>query len=62
MMKFVLGLSILIILFSMGICYYRSCKKTADELVNEDIGGKDEMKKKDNLERKPDLKEILTQP
>ena len=45
----------------MGMFYYRSCKKTADEFVNKYIEEKDEMKKEDNLERKPDLKEILTQ-
>ena len=48
-MKFLNGLSILIILLFMGICYYRSCKKTAEDLVHECIGGKDEMKKEDEL-------------
>jgi len=61
MMKFLNGLSILIILLFMGMFYYRFCKKTADELVHKYIEEKDEMKKEDNLERKPDLKEILTQ-
>lgn len=55
-MKFLNGLSILIILLFMGGYYYRSCKKTADEFVNEYIEEKDEMKKADNLEKNPILK------
>ena len=46
-MKFLLGLSILIILIFMGIYYYRSCKKTGDECVNKYIEENDGMQKKD---------------
>ena len=44
-MKFLLGLSIFIILLFMGIFYYHSCKKTADEFVHKYIEEKNEMKK-----------------
>jgi hypothetical protein len=37
MMKFLLGLSTLIILLFMGMFYYSSCKKTADDLVRKII-------------------------
>jgi len=47
MMKFLNGLSILIILLFMGMFYYRFCKKTADELVHKYIEEKDEMKKEE---------------
>jgi hypothetical protein len=40
-MKFLLGLSILIILIFMGMFYYHFCKNTADEFVNKYIEGKD---------------------
>ena len=46
-MEFLLGLSLLTILISMGIIYYRSCKKTGDECVNKYIEENDEMQKKD---------------
>lgn len=46
-MKFLLGLSILIILLFIGMSYYSFCKKTADEFVNKYIDEKDEMKKED---------------
>ena len=48
-MKFLLGLSIFIILLFMGIFYYHSCKKTADEFVHKYIEEKNEMKKEDEL-------------
>jgi len=46
-MKFLLGLSILIILLFMGMFYYRFCKKTADEFVRKYIEEKGEMKKEE---------------
>jgi len=49
MMKFLLGLLILIILLFIGMFNYRSCKKTADELVHKYIEERDEMKKEDSL-------------
>lgn len=55
MMKFLNGLSILIILIFMGRCYYRFCKKTADEFVHKYIEEKDETEKEGNLARKPNL-------
>ena len=41
-MKFLLGLSVLIILLFMGMFYYRSCKNLADELLHEYIEARDE--------------------
>jgi len=46
-MKFLLGLSILIILIFMGIYYYRSCKKTGDEFVLKYIEEEDEINRED---------------
>jgi hypothetical protein len=46
-MKFILGLSTLIILFYMGVFYFRSCKKTGDEYVNKYIKENDVMGRKD---------------
>lgn len=46
-MKFLLGLSTLIILLYMGVFYFRSCKKTGDEYVNKYIEENDEMQRKD---------------
>jgi hypothetical protein len=46
-MKFLLGLSILIILIFMGKFYYSSCKNTADEFVHKYMEEKSEMHKED---------------
>jgi hypothetical protein len=43
----------------MGMFYYRFWKKTADELVHKYIEEEDEMKKEDNLERKPNLNQSI---
>ena len=37
-MKFLLGLSALIILLYMGVFYFRSCKKTGDEYISNPCG------------------------
>jgi hypothetical protein len=46
-MKFLLGLSALIILFFMGLLYSRSCKKTADDFLQKYIEENNVMLRKD---------------
>jgi hypothetical protein len=46
-MKFLLGLSALIILFFMGLLYSRSCKKSADDFLHKYIEENDAMVRKD---------------
>jgi hypothetical protein len=45
--KFLLGLSALIILFFMGLLYSRSCKKTADDFLQKYIEENNVMLRKD---------------
>lgn len=46
-MKFLFGLSILIILLFIGIFYYRFCKNTAYEFIQKYIEEKGQIKKED---------------
>jgi len=46
-MKFLLGLSALIIIFFMGLLYSRSCTKTADDFLQKYIEENDVMGRKD---------------
>lgn len=46
-MRFLLGLSALIILFFMGLLYSRFCKKTAYDFLHKYIEENDEMLRKD---------------